>query len=250
MYCSIAPLVLGFATIGLWLIYIANRYLLIYVYNANIDTKGLVYPRALQHLTVGIYIGEICLIGLFGIYEAPGPAILMVIFLVFSVLFHVSLRSAVKPLLDTLPKSLEVEEESLLALEKQASMDGDDVNGKGYAGPTALPAPHKKPNMFVKFLRPDIYTDYHTMRRLVHRQFADIQYAPEVERNAYYNPAITSDTPLLWIPRDHMGISRQEVAHTNKVTPITDEVATFDDKGKIQYDQTVRPPIEEDKIYY
>ena len=229
----------------------ANRYLLIYVYNATTDTKGLVYPRALSHLTVGIYIGELCLIGLFGINQAPGPTVLMFIFLVFSVLFHVSLNNAVAPLLDTLPKSLEVEEEHLLALEKSVSTNGNSMEKTGEpSGTSSLPAPHKKPNLFQKFLRPDLYTDYHTLRRLVHRQFADIGYTPEVERNAYYNPAITSSAPLLWIPRDSMGISRQEVAHTAKVIPITDEGATFDDKGKIQWDVESRPPIYEEKVYY
>ena len=243
MYCSIAPLIFGFATIGIWLIYMANRYLLIYVYNSSIDTKGLVYPRALNHITVGVYIGEICLIGLFGINQAPGPTILMFVFLVFSVLFHVSLMNATAPLLDTLPKSLEVEEEHLLGLEKEAGANGEK-------GATSLPAPHKQPSMIQKFMRPDLYTDYHTLRRLVPRGFAEIIYTPEIEKNAYYNPSITSSAPLLWIPRDSMGISRQEVAHTSKIIPITDEGATFDDKGKIQWDPETKPPIYEDKIYY
>ena len=253
VYCSIAPLIFGFATIGMWLIYMANRYLLIYVYNATIDTKGLVYPRALNHLTVGVYIGELCLIGLFGINQAAGPTILMVIFLVFSVLFHVSLLNAVAPLLDTLPKSLEVEEERLLALEKSAASNGNDVDGDTKAeaaGATSLPAPHKQPSVFQKWLRPDRYTDYHTMRRLIHRDFAEISYTPEVENAAYYNPAITSDAPLLWIPRDPLGISRQEIAHTSKAIAITDEGATIDDKGKIHWDTDTRPPIHQEKIYY
>ena len=233
----------------MWLIYVANRYLLIYVYNTTIDTKGLVYPRALNHLTVGVYIGQLCLIGLFGIQQAPGPLILMVISLVFSILFHITLRNAVAPLLDTLPKSLEVEEEHLLGLEKSASTNGDTEKDVGL-GAHALPPPHKKPGLFKKWLRPDLYTDYHTMRRLVPRGFAEIAYDPEVERNAYYNPAITSQAPLLWIPRDSMGISRQEVAHSSKAVPITDEGATFNDKGKIEWDTDSRPPIYEEKIYY
>ncbi|KAI9796523.1 MAG: hypothetical protein M1825_000611, partial [Sarcosagium campestre] len=40
-YSCIAPLMLGFATVGLWLIYFMYRYNLLFVYNANIDTKGL-----------------------------------------------------------------------------------------------------------------------------------------------------------------------------------------------------------------
>ena len=252
--------------------YIAFRYNLLFVFNANIDTKGLVYPRALQQTTCGIYIGLVCMIGLFGINQAPGPTILMAIFLVGSILFHVSLNSAVGPLLDALPRSLEVEEEHLMALEsgaapgamshhsssgagdpdKAGAITSAHSNGgtaDGHAG-ASLPPPHKKPSMFAKFLAPHKYTDYATLRRLVPRDFAQITYAEEVERGAYNNPAVTSRTPLLWIPRDSMGISRQEVAHTSKVLPMTDEGASFDEKGNVVWDTETPPPIHEEKVYY
>ena len=54
-----------------------------FVSNATIDTKGRVYPRALQQLFVGLYLAEVCLIGLFAIdlgtsIGALGPLLLMV----------------------------------------------------------------------------------------------------------------------------------------------------------------------------
>ena len=265
-------MVLGFATIGLYLIYFAYRYNLLFVYDTNIDTKGLVYPRALQQTTTGIYLAVLCMIGLFAIKVAIGPLILMVIFLVLAVLYHVSLNSALDPLLKYLPKSLEAEEESLLALEDGDSSgermtnekgthvaSGDTIARNGVASSRGqsstdknLPAPpQKKPNFFSKWLRPDKFTDYHTLRRLVPRQFAEIAYAPETERDAYYHPAIASPTPLLWIPRDAAGVSRQEVTHTSRVIPMTDEGAHFDEKNKIVWDQeSGRPPIYEEKVYY
>ncbi|KAI4161347.1 MAG: hypothetical protein LQ342_004899 [Letrouitia transgressa] len=267
-YSIIAPLVLGFATIGLYLIYLAYRYNLLFVFNANIDTKGLVYPRALQQTTTGCYLSIICLIGLFGIKAAPGPIVLMVIYLVFVILFHVSLNSALNPLLLYLPKSLEAEEEALLGIEDgnsagattttttaekgiQPSVANNSIDSPTNPKDTMPPAPHKKPNFVSKFLRPDIYTDYQTLRRLVPRGFADIVYDPVVERDAYYHPAIASQTPLLWVPRDEMGVSRQECAHSAKVIPMTDEGAGFDGKGKVVWDEGVgRPPIWTEKIYY
>ncbi|KAI9876395.1 MAG: hypothetical protein M1830_006298 [Pleopsidium flavum] len=270
-YSCIAPLVLGFATIGLYLIYFAYRYNLLFVYNANIDTKGLVYPRALQQTTTGIYLAILCMIGLFAIKVAIGPLVLMVAYLILAVLYHVSLNSAIDPLLKFLPKSLEAEEESLLALEdghtgdRMVNEKGTHAaarNTLGRNGTTSsrgqssvdkdLPAPpQKKPNFFSKWLRPDKFTDYHTLRRLVPREFADITYAPETERDAYYHPAIASPTPLLWIPRDAAGVSRQEVKHTSRVIPITDEGAHFDEKNKIVWDrESGRAPIYEEKVYY
>ncbi|KAI4098507.1 MAG: hypothetical protein LQ339_006385 [Xanthoria mediterranea] len=262
-YSIIAPLVLGFAAIGLYLVYLAYRYNLLFVFNSNVDTKGLVYPRALQQTTTGAYLAIICLIGLFGIQAAPGPIVLMVIFLVFVVLFHMSLNTALEPLLKFLPKSLEAEEQSLLAAEdgvlapnSSGTEKGSQVASNGMSSTDSPrkdlgPAPHKKPNLITKFLRPDIYTDYHTLRRLVPRGFADIVYDPVTERDAYYHPSISSQTPLLWIPRDSMGVSRQECHHSGRVIPISDEGAGFDEKGKLTWDtETARPPIWQEKIYY
>ncbi len=261
-------MVLGFATVGLYLIYLAYRYNLLYVYDTNIDTKGLIYPRALQQTTVGVYLAIVCLIGLFAIKTAIGPLILMIAFGIFCILFHLSLNSALNPLLMYLPKSLEAEEESLLAIE-DGRMIGDGMNDEKGHSATATnnlsrngdssssaakglpPAPHKKPNFITKFLHPETYTDYQTLRRLVPRGFAEIVYNPITERDAYYHPAISSPTPMLWIPRDSMGVSRQECRHSSKIIPMTDEGACFDEKNKLVWDhEHGRPPIYQEKIYY
>ena len=164
-YSCIAPLVLGFATVGLYLFYLAFRYNLLFVNAANIDTKGLVYPRALQHVLVGCYLSVICLIGLFAIRTAIGPLILMIVFGIVMVLYHISLNSAINPLLYYLPRSLEAEEDSLLQQMESGTATNTTVGtppdektalptiGKST---TPLPPPHKKPNLFAKFLRPDI----------------------------------------------------------------------------------------------
>ena len=264
-YAIIAPLILGFATIGIYLVYLAYRYNMLFVFNANIDTKGLVYPRALQQTTTGAYLGIVCLIGLFAIRTAIGPLILMIVYLIFIALFHISLNSALDPCLMYLPKSLEAEEQALLALEdgetnghQVGDKKGTNVTDKtvgssevGQNGSDLPEAPHKKPNFITKFLSPHIYTDYQTLRRLVPRGFAEIAYDPVTERDAFYHPAISSQTPTLWIPRDNMGISRQECRHTSKVIPMTDEAAYFDDQGKMSWDhESARPPIYQEKVYY
>ena len=111
-------------------------------------------------------------------------------------------------------------------------------------------SPHKKPNMFAKWLRPDKYTDYATMRRLVPKDIG-IDYPDGTERDAYFHPAVTNVTPLLWIPRDPMGVSRQECADTSTVIPITDEGAFLDEKNTVVWDaEDGRPPIYQEKIYY
>lgn len=178
----------------------------------------------------------------------------MIIFLVFTALYQISLNSAMAPLLHYLPKSLGAEEQRLLDADNGVH-DGNDVGGSAKEahvtnGTHEVAAPHRKPSVLSKWLRPDIYCDYETMRRMVPTNIA-VQYDPLVEETAFFNPAITSATPLLWIPRDPMGISRQEVQDTSKVIPITDDGAYLDEKNNVCWDaEGGRPPIYEDKIYY
>ncbi|KKZ60130.1 hypothetical protein EMCG_05155 [[Emmonsia] crescens] len=268
-YGAIAPLVLGFATIGLFLFYIAYRYNMLYVTNSNIDTKGMIYPRALQQTAVGCYLLILCLIGLFAISAghdkaALGPLILMIIFLVFIVIYHVSLNAAIDPLLKFLPRNLEAEEQDLLAQDAHDASEeaekpavGPSGNGadatdaeKGISSPADL-LPTKPQGIIGKFLRPDKYANYGILRQLVPKDFADISYTPEIEQNAYLPPSVGSQPPLLWIPRDVAGVSKQEVAHTSKVIAITDEDATIDEKNNITWNEEKgMPPIYQEKIYY
>lgn len=173
----------------------------------------------------------------------------MIIFLIFTALYHISLNSALDPLINYLPKSLESEEQRLLE-EDRAAENGEKGGDAPHVDSSEV-APHQKPNFFKKFLRPDIFTDYATLRRLVPKEI-EIRYEPEVEENAYFHPSINSAAPLLWIPRDSMGISRQEVQDTGKVIQITDECAFLDDKNKVVWDalEDGRPPIYEEPVYF
>lgn len=272
-YSIIAPLVLGFATIGLYLFYLAYRYNFLYKTGAGYDTKGLMYPRAMQQLFVGLYFAEVAILGIFAIgmgsapAQAAGPTAMMVLMLIFTVLYHISLNSALKPLLSYLPKTLASEERRLLAMEEHDIEADDAIHGapdpssssnekngsKPLTGPSTMPyRPRKKPNFLQKFFRPDIYVDYHTLRRLVPREFASVEYSNEIQDDAYHHPSVKSQPPLLWVPRDSMGVSAQECRETSRVIPMTDEGASFNEKGKIVWDQenAHMAPIYEEKIYY
>ncbi len=263
-YSMISPLILGFSTIAIYFFYLAYRYNILFVTDAKIDTKGLIYPRALQHLTTGVYLAWICLIGLFAIATSIGPLIIAIIGLVMTVLFHVAMNSALGPLLYNLPRSLEAEEESLIPDQNvNQGQDPNPADGEkiDVDNQKALPMPppaHPKPNMLTKFFKPHIYADYATLRRLVPHDLVDPNslYNEETEREAYFPPTVKSNTPLLWIPRDNLGISAQECSDTRKFIPITDEGATIDDKAKIHWEGegegqlAARPPIWKEKIYY
>ncbi|PWY79254.1 DUF221-domain-containing protein [Aspergillus heteromorphus CBS 117.55] len=274
VYSCIAPLVLGFATIGLYLFYFAYRYNMLYVSNANIDTQGKAYVQALKHLTVGCYLLIVCLIGLFAIATAAstialGPLILMIIFLIFCILYHIALNNAIEPLVNYLPKNLESEEEALLSREQTKLSSPGEVSDEGQAsgsgardsgvanidsaekGLTVTDVEGPKPNFLARYFRPDKYENYAHMRSICPTGVEPISYSTEVERDAYFPPSIKSQPPLLWIPRDEMGISRQEVKHSSKVIEITDEESWLDEKNHICWDVDKGvPPIFKEKVYY
>jgi hypothetical protein len=103
----------------------------------------------------------------------------------------------------------------------------------------------------MKFLKPWIYADYNHFRSMVPRDMTLDAYGDEIARDAYYPPNVTSQPPLLWIPADQAGVSKQEIAHTSRVIPITDEGCELDDKGKMVWDmETTRPPVWEEKVVY
>lgn len=250
-YAAIAPLMLGWATIGMSLFYFAWRYNVLFVTDTQIDTRGLIYPRALKQLFTGIYLSELCLIGLFGASVAIGPLVLMVVFLVFTVLFNLSLNNALDPLLYNLPQSLMAEEEQRRAgLEATISDEKAVANGTGYT--TESPGGQaKKGNFIAKFLKPWIYADYFTLRSYLPEREVDFKVTEKLEAEAYLPNVVTSQPPLLWIPRDQAGVSAQEVAHTGKVIPITDEGCELNDKNKLVWDQDgARPPVWEEKVIY
>jgi calcium permeable stress-gated cation channel len=112
-YTCIAPLILAFAGLGMCCTYLVYKYNLIYSFDSELDTKGLLYPQALMHLLVGLYLAEICLIGLFALQSAFAPLLLMILFLIFTALVHISLNDAFNPLLTNLPRTLALEDEDL-----------------------------------------------------------------------------------------------------------------------------------------
>ncbi|KAH8648343.1 hypothetical protein BGZ60DRAFT_346652, partial [Tricladium varicosporioides] len=109
-YSLIAPIVLGVAAIGLYLIYLSFRWNLLYVYSAERDSRGLHYPRALKHTLTGVYFAEICVVGLFGLNGAYGPLVMTFGLIIFTTLVHISLSDALNPLLYNLPRTVAAEE--------------------------------------------------------------------------------------------------------------------------------------------
>ncbi|KAF2714913.1 putative DUF221 domain protein [Pleomassaria siparia CBS 279.74] len=286
-YAIISPLVLGFSAIGMGLVYLAYRYNMLYVYNTQIDTKGACYGRALEQLMVGVYLAEICLLGLFGIgigdsSFAVGPAVLQVILIVGTVAFHITLRSKLSPLLETLPINLLRDSEHYQNLDRHATTRengdaeeqhrtlGQDAKNEGLVSSPgkaistthdiALHANHPptKQSLFGRLFAP------HRQSTAALSSFLGPSfrlpvplYSDDHVRHAYLHPAITMRPPVIWLARDKKGISTNEIKELTELlgdygVVATDDGAVVNDKGKIEWvGESVRDaPLWEEKGRY
>ena len=164
IYSVVSPLILVFNIITFGLFWFVYRYNTLYVTKFRFDTGGLLFPTAINQLFTGLYVMELCLIGLFllvrdvkinkdGKAEGVGApckaqAIIMIIALILTVIYQYLLNSAFGPLFRYLPITLEdeavmrdeefsraqekrwaLEEESEQAREIESVHEGDQERG-------------------------------------------------------------------------------------------------------------------------
>lgn len=102
-YAVISPIILLFAACGFFLLYVAYLYILLYIQKEAPDMRGICYPRALFQTLVGIYIGQVCMLGLFAVGTGWGPIVLQVVSLVVTAFVHLKLNSAFDHLMRFVP---------------------------------------------------------------------------------------------------------------------------------------------------
>lgn len=111
VFSVIAPLMTVFAILNFAMLWFAHRYNMLYVTRFRTDTGGVLYPRALNQTFTGLYVMEICLLGLFLIQSSTcyPQAIIMVVALVLTALYQIFLNREFGPLLRYLPITFEDE---------------------------------------------------------------------------------------------------------------------------------------------
>lgn len=254
-YSCIAPLTLGFATIAFSILYLCFRYNLFYVVKTSIDTQGRAYAKALQQLTVGVYTAELALIGLFSISvkrhgASQGPLFLMVIFSIFTVVFHRIMHRTLDPLTKTLPSAMVNRNE----LEPSRNDDGEEQDPL-LEGSNPRELHSGVAGLFFKFFEPQKYVSFETnYKHLLKTSLGEPVSAlsEEQENKAYLPPAQTSKAPKLWIAKDDLGVSKKEIEALGKDLEVTDEGAWVDPTGKVRFDESAlrKLPIWKDNVYY
>ncbi|KAJ5684551.1 uncharacterized protein N7477_000896, partial [Penicillium maclennaniae] len=116
IYSVVAPLILVFNIITFSLFWFVYRYNTLYVTKFRFDTGGLLFPRAISQLFTGLYVMELCLIGLFFLVEnekgelaCKGQGIIMIVVTVLTIGYQILLTDAFGPLIRYLPITLEDE---------------------------------------------------------------------------------------------------------------------------------------------
>lgn len=265
-YSCVAPLLLGFATVGFALLYLGYRYQLLYVIgNKSIDMKGRAYARALQQLTVGVYLSEFCLIGLFAIgcsssAASTGPLVLMIIFTVFTVIYHVIMKKTLGPLINGLELTPGTDPRGMAAKNPSVADTEDGVKDQleptqTTADASVAPVGGIRGKLLHFFFNSRFARKWFYPNKTLAPHFQDSirNYTEEEYHDAYLPPGITSQMQTIWIARDEYGLSRQEVAGCEEFNlPVTDEEATLNEKGAVQWnnDRIRDAPIYEEPVPY
>lgn len=244
-YACIQPLIIGFAAIGVSMFYLSYRYSLLYVRQTKIDTKGEAYKRALQQMPTGIYLAELCLIGLFGARKAAAQTTLMIILLVLTAVANFLLDRMLQPLELYLGIDKWHAQESLISREE--GTDPNDEAARHAATHGHRLGLSKLPHPAPRWLS-DVFDSIVTASREQIRSWLEEDDDDELQHHlseqdmekAYLAPAFTSQTPKLWIPRDSYGISQQEIEiNVQEGIPTTDDEAEIDEQGTLHWNHNV-----------
>ncbi|KAI0424592.1 DUF221-domain-containing protein [Xylaria sp. FL1042] len=311
IYSVIAPIISIFAIITFSLLWIANRYSMLYVNRLAIDTGGVLYPRALNQTFTGLYVMEIALIGLFflqtngkGSHVCTPQAIIMIVVTILTALYQLLLNMSFGPMFRYLP--ITFEDEAVLRDEafqraqdrRLGLVDDDDDDDTKESDEGSLPSHRQNvdgpSDRRQKGGRGGKLSNLNPVRGIVHagtwavrsgkttydhtlgraekgiksaakfrdeRKQKDLEaqraigealyggFHDEIEdltpeerdvlvRRAFVHSALRARRPTLWIPRDDLGVSDDEIKRTRDLSEhiwISNEGTALDSKVRVVY---------------
>ena len=230
VYSIIAPLILLIAGLAFILFYIAYTYRMFYVLDFPNDAGGLSFSRAIYQSFAGIYLMEIMLAGLFFLARnesdsqaATAEGVLMCVLIAITIAIQWTMSSTFDPLTYYLP-----------------------VDAQEFAQ-VEMPTPGKleRAKAIVRVLKvPGAISGSSTVININNTM---IDSYSNTTRSAYMHPAMRDPTPIVWLPKDKLGIAEDEVQRTlasglNLHMSISG--AQFNEKFKIKIDSP--PPDHRD----
>ena len=264
-YSIIAPIINGLAVATFFLFYMLYKYLFLWVYNqpSTMDTGGRFFPKAIQHVFVGLYIQELCLCALFFLTRNPAgkagalpEAVLMIILIVFTVrsccvdltlivrsnrsrvkaFFHGVINNSYDPLLEVLPMSL---------ADKTHSDDDVPVRESSESAPLSGEAPG------VSAEARDAKAEDNGISpvgEVDHGRGDVVETNADAEERLYgfAHPAVSRPQRTVWIPQDELGLAgEEEKACREAGVRVSTRDAAMDEKGKVSI-SGAPPDVKED----
>lgn len=269
-YSIIAPIISGLAIATFFLFYMLYKYLFLYVFQQDLktDTGGLFYPKALQHVFVGLYLQHICLAALFFLSRnAAGNAscipqgALMIVLIVFTAGFHAIINNSYGPLLVALPLSLQNRLGNSVAIEDAEDVGSEDGFGKEN---TSSSSPKDKDPLVDRNPDPEAGVSNEQKERIrqglvvseearesggegatrTEQKVSQKQEQAEINELAKYgfaHPAASRPQRTVWIPTDELGLSQREVEETRKAgVDVSSRDTVMNHKGNV--DVSGAPP--------
>ncbi|KAF5310540.1 hypothetical protein D9619_007845 [Psilocybe cf. subviscida] len=225
-YSIISPIINGLACATFFAFYQLYKYLFLYVYQqpSTTDTGGLFYPKALQHIFVGLYVEQVCLCALFFLArnENNNPSAipegaLMIVLIIITAGFNIIIKNSYGPLITALP----------LSLQDRTYTPTGETDGQG--SPAQAPAVPSKERHSGESAE-DIEERKKVKAAAEDAEEGDIH----EEQYGFAHPAVSRPQRRVWIPRDTLGLAEEEARACREAgIKIEDHNATMNEKGKV-----------------
>ncbi|KAG9234998.1 hypothetical protein BJ875DRAFT_375275 [Amylocarpus encephaloides] len=262
IYSVVAPIIIIFAIITFSLLYMANRYNMLYVNRFQLDTGGLLYPRAINQTFTGLYFMEVCLVGLFflvrdenGKLACSSQAIIMIVAIFLTVLYQYLLNMSFGPLFQHLPITCEDE-----AVIRDQIFENAQARRPTTAGEDTEACVAAREDIEMSRLNKPTSENTHPKRQKrkhrdaeAQKKIADALYGginDEIEdlsqeerdilvHRAFQHVALRARRPTIWLPRDDIGVSDDEIKRTREFAGkniyISNVGAALDGKSRVVY---------------
>ncbi|PPQ71906.1 hypothetical protein CVT26_007201 [Gymnopilus dilepis] len=226
-YSIISPIINGLACATFFMFYMLYKYLFLYVYQqpSTTDTGGLFYPKALQHIFVGLYVQQVCLCVLFFLAKdenlkasAVPEGALMVVLIILTAGIHIIINNSYGPLLTALPLSLQ---------------------HRTYSAPTIEARPHSPTTTDPesRSAQPSIEAENPALLPSSQDKPADadkLEKEEDEEGYGFAHPAASRPQRTVWIPKDSLGLgAKEKLECRERGIKVSDANAVMDESGKV-----------------
>ncbi|WFD18175.1 hypothetical protein MCAP1_000383 [Malassezia caprae] len=241
-YMILAPVMNGFASVTFFTLYLAYRYLFLYVFDCKPvnETAGLFFKKAINQTFVGLYV-SLFVAALMYLFNSGANknfiamGVLTLVLLVLVIAYQVYLGFLWNKSMKEIPSIL-----SQQAPMQQAVTDA----------PNAPPALPEKDAYYANAQQGALVQQQSAPAHVL--QVEDVQASKEKDQaeeikvmNAFYHPSRTSTQQTMWYPNDNFGIGRSQALADQKAGyESTTEHAFLNEKYKIEED-AVSPPGED-----